>query len=74
SKIRSPRETKQGWGWPNFMSLSELYDPAKGYLVNDTCLITVELSTRSSKVAPAPAPRWQLKRCIGGEGKKSSDQ
>ncbi|KAI3926437.1 hypothetical protein MKX01_032625 [Papaver californicum] len=29
---------------PKFMLLSDLHDPAKGYLVNDTCIITVEVS------------------------------
>ncbi|KAF6144317.1 hypothetical protein GIB67_024544, partial [Kingdonia uniflora] len=26
----------RGYGWETFMDLSSLYDPAKGYLVNDT--------------------------------------
>ncbi|KAI3840111.1 hypothetical protein MKX03_003567 [Papaver bracteatum] len=68
SKIRSPKETKEGWGWQDFMPLSELNDPAKGFIVNDTCFITVELSYRCKEAA-----NWQLRRCNGGEGRKSSD-
>ncbi|KAI3896463.1 hypothetical protein MKX03_014610, partial [Papaver bracteatum] len=32
------------WGWKKFMRLSELHDPDKGYLVNDTCIIKVEVT------------------------------
>ncbi|RZC76145.1 hypothetical protein C5167_001891, partial [Papaver somniferum] len=34
----------EGWGWPEFMPLSELHDPTKGYIVDDTCIITVEVT------------------------------
>lgn len=27
------------WGFKSFMPLGELYDPSRGYLVNDTCII-----------------------------------
>ncbi|KAI3925505.1 hypothetical protein MKW92_025773, partial [Papaver armeniacum] len=35
---------KASWGWPKFMRLSELHDPYKGYLVNDTCVIRIEVT------------------------------
>ncbi|XP_077245221.1 ubiquitin C-terminal hydrolase 12-like isoform X2 [Tasmannia lanceolata] len=34
------------WGFTSFMPLSELYDPAKGYLVNDTCIIEADVAVR----------------------------
>ncbi|KAH1189847.1 Ubiquitin carboxyl-terminal hydrolase 13 [Glycine max] len=34
------------WGFINFMPLAELYDPARGYLVNDTCVVEADISVR----------------------------
>ncbi|KAK1397329.1 Ubiquitinyl hydrolase 1 [Heracleum sosnowskyi] len=34
------------WGFTSFMSLSELYDPNKGFLVNDTCIIEADVAVR----------------------------
>ncbi|RZC90859.1 hypothetical protein C5167_028693 [Papaver somniferum] len=34
------------WGFTTFMPLSELYDPGKGYLVNDTCMVEAEVVVR----------------------------
>ncbi|KAL5720642.1 ubiquitinyl hydrolase 1 [Ranunculus cassubicifolius] len=34
------------WGFTSFMPLSDLYDPARGYLVNDTCIIEAEVAVR----------------------------
>ncbi|KAJ9559114.1 hypothetical protein OSB04_013728 [Centaurea solstitialis] len=34
------------WGFTSFMPLGELYDPSKGYLVNDTCIIEAEVLVR----------------------------
>ncbi|KAF8398025.1 hypothetical protein HHK36_016951 [Tetracentron sinense] len=34
------------WGFPSFMPLSELYDPARGYLVNDTCIVQAKVAVR----------------------------
>ncbi|XP_026410949.1 MATH domain and coiled-coil domain-containing protein At3g58270-like [Papaver somniferum] len=47
------------WGFTSFMPLSELYDPGKGYLVNDTCIIEAEVFpgyTACSKLMPNPIP------------------
>ena len=33
------------WGIAKFLPVSELHDPSKGYLVNDTCLVEVDVST-----------------------------
>ncbi|CAN6465094.1 unnamed protein product [Victoria cruziana] len=34
------------WGFTSFMPLSELYDPGKGFLVNDTCVVEAEVAVR----------------------------
>ncbi|XP_034693537.1 ubiquitin carboxyl-terminal hydrolase 12 isoform X3 [Vitis riparia] len=34
------------WGFTSFMPLSDLYDPGRGYLVNDTCIIEAEVAVR----------------------------
>ncbi|XP_071724792.1 ubiquitin C-terminal hydrolase 12-like isoform X2 [Rutidosis leptorrhynchoides] len=34
------------WGFTSFMPLSDLYDPSRGYLVNDTLLIEAEVIVR----------------------------
>ncbi|XP_026443443.1 ubiquitin carboxyl-terminal hydrolase 12-like [Papaver somniferum] len=39
-----PVDCIKGWGCSRFMLLSELHDPDKGYLVDDTCVITVEIT------------------------------
>lgn len=32
------------WGFTSFMPLGELYDPSRGYLVNDTCVVEAEVA------------------------------
>lgn len=34
------------WGFTSFMPLSELYDPLRGYLVNDTVMVEAEVTVR----------------------------
>ncbi|TKY53552.1 Ubiquitin carboxyl-terminal hydrolase 12 [Spatholobus suberectus] len=34
------------WGFINFMPLAELYDPVRGYLVNDTCIVEADIAVR----------------------------
>ncbi|KAK6926479.1 MATH/TRAF domain, partial [Dillenia turbinata] len=34
------------WGFTSFMPLGELYDPTRGYLVNDTCVVEAEVAVR----------------------------
>ncbi|KAJ9545953.1 hypothetical protein OSB04_025660 [Centaurea solstitialis] len=34
------------WGFTSFMPLSELYDPSRGYLLNDTCIIEADVAVR----------------------------
>ena len=34
------------WGFTSFMPLSELYDPSRGFLVNDTCVVEAEVAVR----------------------------
>ncbi|XP_058742649.1 MATH domain and coiled-coil domain-containing protein At3g58360-like [Vicia villosa] len=39
------------WGWESFMPLVELHDPEKGFIVNDVCIIGVEVFvSKSSQV------------------------
>ncbi|KAM0883676.1 hypothetical protein ACQ4PT_031462 [Festuca glaucescens] len=34
------------WGFTSFMPLMDLYDPSKGYIVNDQCIIEAEVAVR----------------------------
>ncbi|KAL5545633.1 hypothetical protein UlMin_005320 [Ulmus minor] len=34
------------WGFTSFMPLGDLYDPSRGYLVNDTCVVEAEVAVR----------------------------
>ncbi|XP_059628518.1 ubiquitin C-terminal hydrolase 12-like isoform X2 [Cornus florida] len=34
------------WGFTSFMPLSELYDPGRGYLLNDTCIVEADVTVR----------------------------
>lgn len=34
------------WGFTSFMHLSELYNPSRGYLVNDTCVVEADVEVR----------------------------
>ncbi|CAL4892217.1 unnamed protein product [Urochloa decumbens] len=34
------------WGFTSFMPLSDLYDPSRGYLVNDTIVVEAEVAVR----------------------------
>ncbi|KAG8650972.1 ubiquitin C-terminal hydrolase 12 isoform X7 [Manihot esculenta] len=34
------------WGFTSFMPLGELYDPGRGYLVNDTCVVEADVAVR----------------------------
>lgn len=39
-------QRESDWGFTSFMPLSDLYDPLKGYLVNDTCIIEADVAVR----------------------------
>ncbi|KAL1150006.1 hypothetical protein V6Z11_A10G228000 [Gossypium hirsutum] len=34
------------WGFTSFMPLGELYDPSRGFLVNDTCVVEADVAVR----------------------------
>ncbi|XVF24606.1 hypothetical protein REPUB_Repub13aG0141800 [Reevesia pubescens] len=34
------------WGFTSFMPLGELYDPSRGFLVNDTCIVEADVAVR----------------------------
>lgn len=34
------------WGFTSFMPLGDLYDPSRGYLVNDTVVVEAEVAVR----------------------------
>ncbi|RZC86893.1 hypothetical protein C5167_030244 [Papaver somniferum] len=36
--------TSQGFGWTFFMPLVELHDRTKGYIVDDTCVISIDVT------------------------------
>ncbi|KAI4347703.1 hypothetical protein L6164_008489 [Bauhinia variegata] len=35
------------WGFSNFMPLAELYDPGRGYIVKDTCIVEADVAVRN---------------------------
>jgi len=37
-------QRESDWGFTSFMPLSELYDPNRGYLVNDSCIVEAEVA------------------------------
>ncbi|KAK6152227.1 hypothetical protein DH2020_014862 [Rehmannia glutinosa] len=39
-------QRESDWGFTSFMPLNELYDPNKGYLVNDTCVVEADVAVR----------------------------
>ncbi|KAH6807531.1 ubiquitin-specific protease 12 [Perilla frutescens var. frutescens] len=39
-------QRESDWGFTSFMPLSELYDPNKGYLMNDTCVVEADVAVR----------------------------
>ncbi|KAL3641563.1 hypothetical protein CASFOL_012378 [Castilleja foliolosa] len=39
--------TSDNWGWPSFIKLSSLNDPNKGFIVNDCCVIEIELAVQA---------------------------
>lgn len=39
-------QRESDWGFTSFMPLGELYDPSKGYLVNDTVVIEADVAVR----------------------------
>ncbi|KAL3625974.1 CSN-associated deubiquitinating enzyme Ubp12 [Castilleja foliolosa] len=39
-------QRESDWGFTSFMPLSDLYDPNKGYIVNDTCIIEADVAVR----------------------------
>jgi len=34
------------WGFTNFMPLAELYDPSRGYVVEDRCILEADVNVR----------------------------
>lgn len=40
--------SQDDWGFPSLISLTELLDPGRGFIVNDTCIIGVEIFFRKS--------------------------
>ncbi|KAG6401642.1 hypothetical protein SASPL_138506 [Salvia splendens] len=39
-------QRESDWGFTSFMPLSDLYDPNKGYLMNDTCIVEADVAVR----------------------------
>ncbi|KAL5548633.1 hypothetical protein UlMin_003864 [Ulmus minor] len=40
------------WGFTSFMPLGELYDPARGYLVNDSCIVEADVVVAYARPLP----------------------
>ena len=47
-------------GWPDFISLTDLRDDSRGFLVNDTVIIKAEIEVKKNMKAPAPAPAKEV--------------
>ncbi|XVF24608.1 hypothetical protein REPUB_Repub13aG0142000 [Reevesia pubescens] len=69
------------WGFTSFLPLSELYDPKRGYLMNNACLVEALISTDwtidlvSHEIAtPSPAPAPPVLSSPGQDNTKSTDQ
>lgn len=35
------------WGWASFMKLANINDPKNGFIVNDSCLLYVDISVQA---------------------------
>ncbi|KAK6116758.1 hypothetical protein DH2020_049491 [Rehmannia glutinosa] len=35
------------WGWPAFISIADMRDPCKGFIVDDCCFLQIEISVRA---------------------------
>ncbi|XP_057498145.1 ubiquitin C-terminal hydrolase 13-like isoform X2 [Actinidia eriantha] len=53
SKLTIRKETQHqfnaresDWGFTSYMPLSELYDPTRGFIVNDTCVVEADVAIR----------------------------
>ena len=47
-------------GWPDFISLTDLRDDSRGFLVNDTVIIKAEIEVKKNMKASAPAPAKEV--------------
>ncbi|KAI4319572.1 hypothetical protein MLD38_033157 [Melastoma candidum] len=54
--------TKISWGFPTVVSLTELHDRSKGFLVNDTVIVEVEFVLPEREIQPGlvPVPMLEL--------------
>ncbi|KAI3860521.1 hypothetical protein MKX03_017903 [Papaver bracteatum] len=43
-KVSYVESSVQGFGWTYFMPLNKLHDPSNGYIVDDTCVISIEVA------------------------------
>ncbi|EYU40999.1 hypothetical protein ABFS82_07G096600 [Erythranthe guttata] len=39
--------SNDNWGWPSFIEIATINDPKKGFIVNDSCLLEVEISVKA---------------------------
>ncbi|XP_077214663.1 MATH domain and coiled-coil domain-containing protein At3g58370-like [Tasmannia lanceolata] len=56
---------ESGWGYHSFLPLTEFYDPARGYVVNDSCIVeaefTVPAAVTKNQVASLMSIRTDVK-------------
>ncbi|KAL4578926.1 hypothetical protein LXL04_015058 [Taraxacum kok-saghyz] len=69
NKLTIRKDTQQqfnsresNWGFTSFMPLSELYDPSRGYLLNDKCIVEADVAALGSGFAQFSQPVFQ--RCL----------
>ncbi|XP_012833011.1 PREDICTED: uncharacterized protein LOC105953876 [Erythranthe guttata] len=47
--------SNNAWGWKSFMEIATINDPKKGFIVNDSCHLEVEISVKAVvQVSPLP--------------------
>ncbi|KAI3897464.1 hypothetical protein MKX03_033215 [Papaver bracteatum] len=67
----NPADTKtvdRAWGYLKILPLSQLHDSSKGYLVNDTCEIIIEITRQIAADADKSA-KQERKQPVKNEGK-----
>ncbi|KAJ0922799.1 putative ubiquitinyl hydrolase 1 [Helianthus annuus] len=55
------------WGFTSFMPLSDLYDPRRGYLLNDTCIVEVDVAVMELEEDEILAPHSEFAAAEGSQ-------
>ncbi|KAM0041874.1 putative ubiquitinyl hydrolase 1 [Helianthus debilis subsp. tardiflorus] len=55
------------WGFTSFMPLSDLYDPRRGYLLNDTCIVEADVAVLELEEDEILAPHSEFAAAEGSQ-------